>query len=94
MTAENIGRTLGKAAPAKDAPLAPGAVVSAATPAACGGDPWVETPTEYDGILLASFGGPESQDDVIPFLRTSPRVAGSPTSASKRSRCTTATTVA
>lgn len=69
MTAENIGRTLGKAAPAKDAPLAPGAVVSAATPAACGGDPWIETPTQYDGILLASFGGPESQDDVIPFLR-------------------------
>lgn len=25
--------------------------------------------TEYDAILLASFGGPEGQDDVIPFLR-------------------------
>jgi ferrochelatase len=69
MTIENLGRTRGKAAPAKDAPLAPGAFVSAATPAACGGDPWVTEPTRYDGVLLSSFGGPESQDDVIPFLR-------------------------
>nr|WP_308291560.1 ferrochelatase [Microbacterium sp. G2-8] len=29
----------------------------------------METPTPYDAILLASFGGPEGQDDVIPFLR-------------------------
>jgi protoporphyrin/coproporphyrin ferrochelatase len=26
-------------------------------------------PKEYDAVLLASFGGPEGQDDVIPFLR-------------------------
>ena len=26
-------------------------------------------PKAYDAILLASFGGPEGQDDVIPFLR-------------------------
>ncbi|MGO1886103.1 MAG: ferrochelatase [Citricoccus sp.] len=26
-------------------------------------------PKEYDALLLASFGGPEGQDDVIPFLR-------------------------
>lgn len=25
--------------------------------------------TQYDAILLSSFGGPEGQDDVIPFLR-------------------------
>ena len=25
--------------------------------------------TQYDAILFASFGGPEGQDDVIPFLR-------------------------
>ena len=24
---------------------------------------------QYDAILLASFGGPEGQDDVLPFLR-------------------------
>jgi len=29
----------------------------------------VTEPTAYDGILLAGFGGPEGQDDVIPFLR-------------------------
>ena len=26
-------------------------------------------PTTYDCILLAGFGGPEGQDDVIPYLR-------------------------
>ena len=26
-------------------------------------------PVAYDAILLAGFGGPEGQDDVIPFLR-------------------------
>lgn len=66
MAAENLGR---KPAPADDAPLADGAVVSAASPACRSGEPWVSEPTDYDGILLASFGGPEGQDDVIPFLR-------------------------
>ncbi|MFD2675111.1 ferrochelatase [Gulosibacter bifidus] len=66
MPAENLGR---KPAPAKDAPLAPGAIVSAASSACAAGDPWVSEPTQYDGILLASFGGPEGQDEVIPFLR-------------------------
>ncbi|KAB1642301.1 ferrochelatase [Gulosibacter chungangensis] len=66
MAAENIGR---KPAPAKDAPLAPGALVSAATEAARDGAPWVSEPVQYDAILLASFGGPNGQDDVIPFLR-------------------------
>ncbi|CAI7671400.1 unnamed protein product, partial [Penicillium discolor] len=44
-------------------------VVPFASPAAAGGDPYVTTPVAYDAILLASFGGPEGQEDVIPFLR-------------------------
>ncbi|WP_421078664.1 ferrochelatase [Microbacterium sp. SA075R] len=40
-----------------------------ASPAAAGGDPFVEVPVAYDAIVLSSFGGPEGQDDVIPFLR-------------------------
>lgn len=34
--------------------------------------------TAYDGILLSSFGGPEGQDDVIPFLRNVTRGRGIP----------------
>ncbi len=34
--------------------------------------------SEYDAILLASFGGPEGQDDVIPFLRNVTRGRGIP----------------
>jgi len=34
--------------------------------------------TSFDGILLASFGGPEGQDDVIPFLRNVTRGRGIP----------------
>lgn len=35
-------------------------------------------PDSYDAILLASFGGPEGQDDVIPFLRNVTRGRGIP----------------
>jgi ferrochelatase len=35
-------------------------------------------PIAYDAILLASFGGPEGQDDVIPFLRNVTRGRGIP----------------
>lgn len=52
--------------------------VAGATPAAASGPEHVEVPTEYDGILLASFGGPEGQDDVIPFLRNVTRGRGIP----------------
>ncbi|MFZ2965235.1 MAG: ferrochelatase [Rhodoglobus sp.] len=38
----------------------------------------VEAPGAYDAILLASFGGPEGQDDVIPFLRNVTRGRGIP----------------
>ncbi|MHB1172115.1 MAG: ferrochelatase [Lacisediminihabitans sp.] len=35
-------------------------------------------PTAYDAILLASFGGPDGQDEVIPFLRNVTRGRGIP----------------
>jgi ferrochelatase len=34
--------------------------------------------TRYDAILLAGFGGPEGQDDVLPFLRNVTRGRGIP----------------
>lgn len=55
---------------------APG--ILAASKAAASGLPHIETPTAYDGILLAGFGGPEGQDDVIPFLRNVTRGRGIP----------------
>lgn len=45
---------------------------------AASGPPWVEQPTAYDAVLLAGFGGPEGQDDVIPFLRNVTRGRGIP----------------
>ncbi len=53
-------------------------LVRGATPAAASGAEHVEVPTAYDAILLASFGGPEGQDDVIPFLRNVTRGRGIP----------------
>ena len=58
-----------KPAPAASAPCAPGAIVPGATRAAQAGPEHVTEPVAYDAILLAGFGGPEGQDDVIPFLR-------------------------
>jgi ferrochelatase len=49
-----------------------------ASDAAASGPPHVEVPVAYDGILLAGFGGPEGQDDVIPFLRNVTRGRGIP----------------
>ncbi|MFT4305710.1 MAG: ferrochelatase [Microbacterium sp.] len=49
-----------------------------ASAAATGGRPHIEEPVAYDGILLAGFGGPEGQDDVIPFLRNVTRGRGIP----------------
>lgn len=74
MPSTNIGASANigacrKPAPASCAPMAPGAVVSAATEPAQAGPEHVEEPVAYDGILLASFGGPEGQDEVLPFLR-------------------------
>jgi ferrochelatase len=53
-------------------------IVPFASSAAAGGAPYVTTPVAYDGILLAGFGGPEGQDDVIPFLRNVTRGRGIP----------------
>jgi ferrochelatase len=55
-----------------------GALVPGASPAAAGGAEHVTEPVAYDAILLASFGGPEGQDDVIPFLRNVTRGRGIP----------------
>ena len=44
------------------------AVLAATEPALCG-PAHVSEGVAYDAILLAGFGGPEGQDDVIPFLR-------------------------
>jgi ferrochelatase len=49
-----------------------------ASEAAAAGPEHVTEPVAYDGILLASFGGPEGQDDVIPFLRNVTRGRGIP----------------
>lgn len=90
MAAVNLGSVAGttdapgtphrgrKPAPAASAPLAPGAVVPGATPPAQQGPEHVTEPTAYDAILLAGFGGPEGQDDVIPFLRNVTRGRGIP----------------
>ena len=53
-------------------------VVLYASPAAAGGPAHVEVPVAYDALLLASFGGPEGQEDVIPFLRNVTRGRGIP----------------
>ncbi|OAN40864.1 ferrochelatase [Microbacterium sp. H83] len=53
-------------------------IVPFASAAAASGAPFVSTPTAYDGILLAGFGGPEGQEDVIPFLRNVTRGRGIP----------------
>jgi ferrochelatase len=55
-----------------------GLPVPAATPAAADGPEHVEVPVAYDAIVLAGFGGPEGQDDVIPFLRNVTRGRGIP----------------
>jgi len=52
--------------------------VPGATEAAASGAEHVEEAVAYDAILLASFGGPEGQDDVIPFLRNVTRGRGIP----------------
>ena len=53
-------------------------VLNAASEEAASGAEHVTTPVAYDAIRLASFGGPEGQDDVIPFLRNVTRGRGIP----------------
>jgi ferrochelatase len=52
--------------------------VLGASPAAADGPEHVIVPVAYDAVLLAGFGGPEGQDDVIPFLRNVTRGRGIP----------------
>ncbi|MCU1542684.1 MAG: ferrochelatase [Microbacteriaceae bacterium] len=56
----------------------PAVVLNAASASAAAGLEHVMEPVAYDAILLASFGGPEGQDDVIPFLRNVTRGRGIP----------------
>lgn len=72
------GRREVKPAAATSVHLEPGAVVANATPAAQAGPEHVTEPTRYDAVLLSGFGGPEGQDDVIPFLRNVTRGRGIP----------------
>ena len=67
-----------KPATATGVHLAPGAQVPSATPGAASGAEHVEVPTRYDAVLLSGFGGPEGQDEVIPFLRNVTRGRGIP----------------
>ena len=57
--------------PAADRPafVADGAIVPAGTVATRAGEPYATGPVDYDAVILLGFGGPEGQDDVIPFLR-------------------------
>ena len=52
--------------------------VLSATDAAASGPEHVTEAVAYDAIVLAGFGGPEGQDDVIPFLRNVTRGRGIP----------------
>ncbi len=68
--AENIGHAFRPKPPrATRADIADGCWVPGATDATCAGPPHATTPQTYDAVLLLGFGGPEGQDDVIPFLR-------------------------
>ena len=68
--AENIAGFRPKPPRASAAPVCgDGCRVPAATTATCAGDRFATTPVAYDAVLLLGFGGPEGQDDVIPFLR-------------------------
>lgn len=58
--------------------VAPGAQVASATPAAQSGEAHIERPGSYDAVLLSGFGGPEAQEDVLPFLRNVTRGRGIP----------------
>ncbi len=58
--------------------VAPGARVASATPAAQAGEPHIERAGSYDAVLLSGFGGPEAQEDVLPFLRNVTRGRGIP----------------
>ena len=74
-TTDQTANEIGTVDPAAEQPEQ---FVRSATDAAASGPEHVEVATAYDAILLASFGGPEGQDDVIPFLRNVTRGRGIP----------------
>lgn len=55
-----------------------GCLVPAATAATCDGPEFATRPERYDAVLLSGFGGPEGQEDVLPFLRNVTRGRGIP----------------
>ncbi|WP_404436824.1 ferrochelatase [Microbacterium aerolatum] len=55
-----------------------GAAVPSATAATREGPEHTTQPMAYDAILLSGFGGPEGQEDVLPFLRNVTRGRGIP----------------
>ena len=77
MTITNNGSTDGSTDDTADDTAAAHRIL-ASTDAAASGPEHVSTPTAYDAIVLAGFGGPEGQDDVIPFLRNVTRGRGIP----------------
>lgn len=58
--------------------LAEGSAVPSATVATQAGAEHATVPMDYDAVLLSGFGGPEGQDDVLPFLRNVTRGRGIP----------------
>lgn len=58
--------------------LEEGSVVPGATEATRSGPEHATQPMSYDAVLLSSFGGPEGQEDVLPFLRNVTRGRGIP----------------
>ncbi|RFA17416.1 ferrochelatase [Subtercola boreus] len=75
---EPVGSATDTAPAAEPNAFPEGVIVRAATSAAASGAEHIEEAVAYDAILLASFGGPEGQDDVIPFLRNVTRGRGIP----------------
>ena len=55
-----------------------GAAVPSASAATREGPEHTTQPMAYDAILLSGFGGPEGQEDVLPFLRNVTRGRGIP----------------
>jgi len=67
--AELVGGFRPKPVRASGVPYRDGCRVPAATDATCAGAGFAIAPVAYDAVLLLGFGGPEGQEDVIPFLR-------------------------
>lgn len=72
------GRRETKPGAATGVHIDPGAKVPSATAVTAEGPEHTSAPFAYDAILLSGFGGPEGQDDVLPFLRNVTRGRGIP----------------